>query len=192
MMNRSRLPLALTAALPLALALPACGNFDGHDDRVFDFPAQAAPPVPHPAPYEPEPPEPQPTPEAPTEVAERAPLAEAAVSAPRAEPARDAPQVVEAPALPEPEAISPSDEGGGRHRPPFDAPRKNVGMKPEARKLRRPAADERAEARAADKAAAFEELRHDRLRPSGARLPPRAMGERPVKRSALSSARDGD
>ena len=51
------------AAAILTCAASGCGgSFEGYDDKLFDFPEKAAPPVPNPIPYEPEAEQPQPPP----------------------------------------------------------------------------------------------------------------------------------
>lgn len=67
----------LVLSLAVALASTACGDFKDYDDRVFDFPEKAAPPVPNPIPYEPPPEEPAPEPAAEEKKAEE-PVAAAA------------------------------------------------------------------------------------------------------------------
>ena len=188
--------------LPTALVLPtallaACGDFDRYDDRVFDFPATAEPPVPHPIPYVPEPEPPPASEEVPVEVetAPSAPVAAKDAMSQRAPPAAPIP-----PTPPPEEKVGPWDEV----RPPIEAPRKNVGLKRNKRGIRA----DRGQLQAFPKERALEEQheardlhrpnRLERAHLSGdrPRMPPRAMGshpkERPIKRSALSSARDGD
>lgn len=190
-------PIAL--ALPIAL-LSACGDFDRYDDQLFDFPAQAAPPVPHPIPYEPEA-EPQPT-------ADEAPAEPVAAATQAMTPQEEAPPpaqaAAKAPPPPPPASLSgerldQGDDGSDRARPPIEAPRKNVGLKRGPRGL----GDNRKELQAFKKEHAMEMNRRlpdriERANRSGdkPRIPPRAMGHpsknHPVKKSALSSARDGD
>ncbi|MDR0965316.1 MAG: hypothetical protein LBM75_02210 [Myxococcales bacterium] len=170
-------PLAL--ALPLALTT-ACGDFDRYDDRIFDFPAQAAPPIPHPIPYVPEP-EPTLTAEAMPEPA----LEQASADAPNPipAPAQPADDILEAAAATEsPSKISRRDEGPGRHRPAIDAPRKNMGMK----------ADRKAREAALKDFSDPELARRSRMQKRTTSRERDGDDMRRQKKTPLSMARDGD
>ncbi len=201
--SRIRLPtLALTLALPIA-CLSACGDFDRYDDRAFDFPAKAEPPVPHPIPYEPE--------VEPTPPAADGDQALEASSAPTTAPEAAAPPPPAPPAAaraPEAEAAQAAElsgeEGPGRHSPPIEAPRKNVGLKKGAKgragalkEFQAQAKERKVDAdRTARERHRLGQLERGRLDGMGERAAPRkgssrALGQ-PIKRSALSSARDGE
>ena len=191
-MQRCRfLVLPLTLALPLATA---CGDFDRHDDRLFDFPATAAPAEPHPTPYVPE----EETSPAATPAPADAPAPIQAAAKPEASQDKkdDAPPptTVEATEELAPEGEEqPSEE---QSRPPVAAPRKNVGMR--RNKLepfdgrRDKQILQRDRARALDGRRPPRGDREERLGGKG-RVPPRGPGNgRALKKSPLSSARDGD
>ena len=191
-MQRCRfLVLPLTLALPLATA---CGDFDRHDDRLFDFPATPAPAEPHPTPYVPE-----------EETAPQATPAPAALAAPvqkAAQPEASQDKVDDAPppaadeAAEERETQETVQSSEEQSRPPVAAPRKNVGMR--RNKLepfdgrRDKQILQRDRARALDGRRPARLDREDRLSGKG-RVPPRGPGSgRALKKTPLSSARDGD
>lgn len=167
---------AFFLTVPIAF-MAACGDFDRYDDRIFDFPAQAEPPVPHPTPYVPEPQSEPAFAEEETTTPNMPAVQSAAIDTPTE---IASPSIVQEAETKESRKRIRRDEGFGRHRaPPIDAPHKNVGLKPD-KKFREAALKDDADT-------------------DGRRQPrpsPRPAGSRSkeggIKKSALSSARDGD
>lgn len=206
--RQSRIQAAAAMTVLLCFGGASCGgDFKDYDDRMFDFPDKAAPPVPNPIPWEPPaettPPAPsasQDEPSAPPKPTPAEPPA-AAVPPPPPErkarlesfkkmpppPRREAERPVPSEAQERPSAIAEDEdqpteesEGPGRARPKFEPPEKNVGR--HGKGHMRPPSD-------------FDEIREIREHGASHGFPRnfrnRAQRQRHKSRR-LSGARDGD
>ena len=196
---RRAAPSAALATLLMFGTVSCGGDFKDYDDRIFDFPDKAAPPVPNPIPWEPpaaDVPPPAPTPQK----ADNAPQPPPPPPPPPKNrpvppPPRPAPRplaVAEQPPAEEQDPARPTEvmedetpptmesEGPGRSRPPFEPPEKNVGR--HSKSHRRPPPD-------------VEEFREFREHSAPTRFPRNFRGRQSPERRKnrrFNSARDGE